>query len=388
MASTYFAEGLPYSIVRQISSQYFTSMGVRLPDVSATALYGVAWNFKFLWSPLVDRYGTRRRWLVALEALLGVLVIAVGWPAGGRDFGGVGRMLAAAAFLAATHDVAVDGFYLEMLDKKGQAELSGLRVAAYRVAMLMGNGLLVMLAGLLSWRTTFYVAGGLLLLLAGGHAWGLPSPAPRDAAEEAKGARGASPPAYFDAFLVFLEQPRQGVSLAFILLYNAGDALMFAMSAPFLRSLGFGDLLRGAVGTVGTVAYMTGSIGGGMAVSRFGLRRMLPIIAAGQSLAIPLYVALAAARPGAVAVAAVAVIEQLAAGVGGSAFVVFLMRRCAPEHKAAHFAIGSALMSVAATAAGYGSGFLAERLGYPIFFALAFAASLPGVVLALLVPKD
>jgi PAT family beta-lactamase induction signal transducer AmpG len=81
-------------------------------------------------------------------------------------------------------------------------------------------------------------------------------------------------------------------------------------------------------------------------------------------------------------------VEQLAGGVGDSALAVFLLRRCSREHKAAHFAIGSALMSVGSTVAGVSSGYLVTRLGYPVFFALAFVASLPGAALAWLVPQE
>lgn len=377
--SLYFAEGLPFSVVRQVSSQFFTSAGASLPAIGSTSLYGLAWNLKLLWSPLVDRYGTTRRWLLLTEAALALVVAAIAWPAGARDLPMVARVLGVVAVLAATHDIAIDGFYLEALDKGAQAKLSGVRVAAYRAALLVGNGLLVMLAGY-SWRACFLVAGALLAALAVGHARALPVAPPK--------ASRAAPPRYVDAFTSFLRQPHIGLSLAFILLYNAGDSLMFAMSAPFLKSLGFGDFGRGAVGALGTVASIGGSIGGGMAIARFGLRRMLPRIAVGQSLAILLYVALAHTRPVPPVVAAVAVVEQLAAGVGGSAFVVFLMRRCGAEHRAAHFAIATALMSIAATFAGYASGYVAKPLGYPAFFTLAFAVSVPGAVLAWVVPKD
>jgi PAT family beta-lactamase induction signal transducer AmpG len=136
------------------------------------------------------------------------------------------------------------------------------------------------------------------------------------------------------------------------------------------------------------IASISGSIAGGAAIARYGLRRTLGPIAIGQSLAILAYVALAAARPGLWVTSAVAVFEQLAGGVGDAALAVFLLRRCSPEHKATHFAIVSALMSVASTFAGVSSGFLLEHLGYPAFFALAFAASLPGVVLTRFVPKE
>jgi PAT family beta-lactamase induction signal transducer AmpG len=390
VVSTYFGEGLPFSIVRQISSEFFTSMGASPQEIGATSLYGLAWNLKLLWSPLVDRYGTIRRWLLAMQALLGIAVIGAAIPAGQRDLGGVAKILVVVAFLAATHDIAIDGFYLEALDKGAQAELSGRPTAAYRVALLVGKALL-MLAGALqaaawdkgaAWRATFAAAGASLLILAGAHAIALPRPV--------KEARAADAPAprYTDAFVSFLRQPKVGVSIAFIVLYKAGDALMFAMNAPFLKGLGLGDLLRGAVGTAGMIASITGAIASGAAIARYGLAKTLRPIVIVQSLAILMYVGLAIVRPGAAWVSVVAVLEQLAGGIGDAALAIFLMRRCGKEHKAAHFAIASAMISVAMTVAGISSGYLVNSVGYPLFFAIAFAASLPGVALSWLVPQD
>lgn len=394
VASTYYAEGLPYSIVRQISSQYFTAMGTSLAAIGNTSLLGLAWNAKLLWAPLLERYGTRRRWVWTLQAALGLLALAMAAPAQAGDVGAMWKMLVAAAFLAATHDVAVDGFYLDALEKKAQTELSGLRVAAYRAAMLTGNGLLVVLAGRTSWRICFLVAGGMMLVMAAAHALLLPgaraarlAPWSYRSAPEPAPAKTAKP-RYWDAFATFLRQPGIVASLAFILLYNAGDQLMFNMSAPFLKSLGLDTELRGRVGTLATVASISGSMLGGAAIARWGLRQLMTPIALGQSLAIVAYVGLAVTRLGPVAVGAVAVFEHLAAGLGGSIFVVFMMRRCHGEHKAAHFAIASSLMSIVATAAGPVAGFLAQELGYARFFALAFAASLPGVLLTFVVPKE
>lgn len=91
VVSTYFAEGLPYSVVRSLSSEFFTSFGVSPRKIGATSLYGVAWNLKFLWSPFVERYGSLRRWLLVLQALIGLLVMGVAWPAGRGDLSGVAR---------------------------------------------------------------------------------------------------------------------------------------------------------------------------------------------------------------------------------------------------------------------------------------------------------
>lgn len=384
VASTYFAEGLPFSIVHQVSMELFTAIGASAEAVGLTALYGLPWNLKFLWAPAVDRYGTLRRWVVALQAALGVAIAAAAWPAQRLDLAMVARVLVVVAVLAATHDVAVDGFYMRALGKADQAAFSGFRAGAFRVAMMVGKGGLVVLAGVLSWRASFFAAGGAMLLLALIHALALPR-------EGARPAEATAPRSfarfYLDAFRSFLAQPGARVSLAFILVYRAGDALMFAMSTKLLAYLGLGLVERGLLNGIGGAAGIGGSVLGGLVIARLGLRRTLAPIALVQGLAILIYVALAARAPSILWINAAVIAERVLEGFGGAALMVFLMSRCTGEYRASHFAIGSALMSVAAMVLGTASGFLLTLLGYPGFFLLAFVAAIPGIVLARIVPK-
>jgi PAT family beta-lactamase induction signal transducer AmpG len=283
------------------------------------------------------------------------------------------------AITAATHDVGIDGFYLQALDKRRQTELAGLRVGAYRVALIAG-GLLIVLAARTSWRWCFLAAGAGTALLACLHAALLPRPR----APSGAGPRRLS----LEAFKTYLAQPRIALNLAFIVLYRAGDAMMFSVNSPFLRSLGLGQEMRGHVASAGTAASIGGSMLGGLLVARGGFRRTLFPITLLQSLAIPLYVTLAWLRPTTPWVITLVMLEQIAAGVGTAVLTVFVMRRCSEAYKASHFAIGSALMSLSATVFGYFSGNLCEQVGFTAFFALAFAASLPGVLLSRRVPAE
>lgn len=383
--STYFAEGLPYSLVHQVGTQqYLTAMGVDLGAIGLSSLLHLPWNLKFLWSPLVDRVASPRRWLVSTQLTLALLVALLAIPAGRGEIGTVMSILVLVAIAAATNDVAIDAFYLSALGKRDQASLSGLRVAAYRGALLFGNGALVALAGWTSFQVAFLAAAGVLALLALGHALWLPSP---PATQHAEGRSAAG--FLLDALRSFFVQDRALWSLAFILSFRAGDALMFAMNAPLLKSLGLDTDMRGLVsGGLGTVASIAGSILGGILIAKRGLARTLVPVAAVQSLAILLYVLLAAAKPSLPIITAIVVAEQLVAGVGTAAFMVFILRRCDGAHKASHFAMATALMSLAATGAGSVSGFLADRVGFVAFFAIAFLASIPGVIVARRVPKD
>jgi PAT family beta-lactamase induction signal transducer AmpG len=381
VASTYFGEGLPYSMVHQVAAELFTALGASLSAIGHTSLYGAAWNFKWVWSPVLDLYGTTRRWVVGTQIALGLSLLALAGPAQRGDLGLVAKGLVLVSVLAATQDIAVDGFYLQALPQKQQMALSGLRVGAFRAAMLVGKGGLVMLAGLAGgWGWAFGAAAAMMILLGVAHAFVLPRPAR---------AQAAAKMGFVQAFATYLQQPGIALTLAFILTYRAGDALMFAMGSPFMRDLGFGTAARGLVsGVAGTSCSIGGAMLGGMIIAKLGLERTLRPIALLQSAAILIYTWLAWARPGWTAVVAAVLAEQVAAGIGTAALMVFLMRRCGGEYKAAHFAVGSALMSLATTVAGYVSGDIAERVGYVWFFALAFAASLPGVALSFFVPTD
>lgn len=381
VSSTYFAEGLPYAIVHQISSEFFTAKGATLEAIGATALFGLAWNFKALWSPLIDLFGTTRRWLIGLELAVAIAVALVAWPAGKGDLATVAAALAAVAFLSATHDIAIDGFYIRALSKEGQAAFTGLRISAYRVALLVGKGVLVALAGFTSWTVCFLAAGAIMLVLTLLHALILPR-------EERR--VGSSRLRFLKAFTTFLAQPHAAVSIALILFFRAGDALMFAMHTPLLKDLGLDTAARATVsGMGGTVCSIAGATLGGLFISKMTLRRTLVPITILQGGAILLYVWMAWARPGLGAITAVVWTEQVVAGIGTAALMNFIMRRAASgEYKASHFAIGTSLMSVGTTLLGTASGFIAAKVGFVNFFALAFLAALPGIALSFFAPKE
>lgn len=384
--STYFAEGLPFSMVHQVSAELFTAVGASLVAVSYTSFYGLAWNLKFLWSPFVARYGTLRRWIVAVQALLALVLAAAAARAGEADIRPVAIALVAVSFLGATQDVAVDGYYLAALRKKAQSELSGTRVAAYRAALLAGKSGLVVLAGWISWRVSFLAAAAMMAALAIAHRVMLRPLRDREGAS-APGAAGAARD-FADSFRSYLRKPRVAITLAFALTFKAGDALLFNMSVPFLKHLGLDTLARGLLSTPSLLCSIAGTWIGGVWIARRKLSRTLVPIAALQAIAIPLYSALAVLRPPFWGIALAVSIEQLIAGLGNAALLVFLMRRADGEHRTAHFAIGSALMSVPVTLAGLVSGHLAGSLGFTRFFLVAFIAAVPGVILAHAAPKD
>ena len=392
VSTTYFAEGLPYSIVHQVvGQQYFTAVNVGPELLGLASLLHLPWNLKFVWAPLVDRWGTARGWMSAMQGLLALLTGAAAIAALALGPAEVAALLVAMAFLAATNDIAIDAYYLRSLDRTRQDKLSGLRIGAFRGAMLLGSGPIVTLAGVYG----FPFALGLLALVLAVAAALHRTLLARDRVEPRDPSRGAGRAAA-EAARSFFTQPGIGISLLLLLTYRAGDALLFAMNAKFLSGLGLDTAARGVVnGTFGTAASILGSVVGGFVFARFSFRRAFVPVTLLQSTALLLYAVLARSgivlgeTPGALFwIGATVVAEQLIAGVGTAAFTIFLLRLASGPHKAMHFAIASSLMSVAVTLAGSASGFLFARLSPAAYFGVAFVASLPGVLAAVALKKD
>jgi PAT family beta-lactamase induction signal transducer AmpG len=175
VASTYFAEGYPYAIVNNLAELVFASLGASLGAVGMTSLLHLPWNIKFLWAPVVDHYETKRRWLLGIEiALSCVLVFTALAASGGMPLGALAAGFLVLAFLSATHDVTIDGFYLEALDDADQSRFVGLRQLAYKLANLLVRGPAVVLAGLVGWRLGMLALAALMVGLTFVHAAVLP----------------------------------------------------------------------------------------------------------------------------------------------------------------------------------------------------------------------
>ena len=164
--STYFAEGFPYTIIRTISSVFFRDRGMSLEAIGLTSMYGLPWILKFLWAPQVDAYATKRAWLLGSEGILLLFFLATALfaPLSQAPLL-IAVLFFAASFVAATHDVAIDGYYMEALDDKGQAKYVGYRVMAYRIAMMTGAGIITTIGTRAGWAPAFWVSFVIFSLL-------------------------------------------------------------------------------------------------------------------------------------------------------------------------------------------------------------------------------
>jgi len=411
VGTTYFAEGLPYMLVRYLAGVYLTDLGFREAWLGLLNLLGIPWNLKFLWAPAVDLFGTRRGWLTrvqgALVAGFGLLALlaALGPLEGGA--GGPGplgshwtiplllALLVGLAFLSATHDIAIDGYYMEAIpDPTRQAAYTGLRVMTYRFAVIFTKSMLVAVAGYWTWSGAFLLGALTLALLLLFHLRVLPRvdapPEQRTASQNLR--------LFGEAFLSWLRQERVVLVLAFIATYKLGDEVLFSMNTPFLvRELGVSKVqLSWLAGVVGTAASIAGSLLSAWAIRRVGLRRAIWPLTLAMNLNLWAYVWLAWDRPDAATtsglawITAVHAYEQFAAGLGNAVLVVFIMRICLPRYKAAHYAIASAISSVGSSLFGGVGGYIVEAWGYVTLFLVAFVATVPSmaILLTLKVPEE
>lgn len=157
--TTYFTEGFPYAIIRTVSSVFFRDMKVSLEAIGLTPLFGLPWILKFLWGPQVDEYSSKRRWLLATQTLLlGMMVLAALFAPLKFNVQAIAVLFFVGSIIAATNDTAIDGYYMEALDKEGQAKYVGYRVMAFRVAWMTGAGLIVTIGTNFNWSAAFFAA--------------------------------------------------------------------------------------------------------------------------------------------------------------------------------------------------------------------------------------
>ncbi|MFY7854490.1 MAG: MFS transporter, partial [Rubrivivax sp.] len=289
----YFTQGIPNVVVVTLSVVMFKMLGLGNAEVAFfTSWLYLPWVIKPLWSPLVDLLGTKRRWIVALQFVIGaalaMVVLALPAPQAVQWALAVFWLM---AFASATHDIAADGFYMLALPERTQAAFVGVRSTFFRLAMITGQGGLVVLAGWLNERTGSVVMAwqGVMGALAAGfvllalwHAVALPRPQADRPARLPSGGPGALAREFLAVFAAFLRQPGIGRVLAFLLLYRFAEAQLLRLTTPFLLDpvaeggLGLKAQDVGVVyGMAGVAALTVGGLLGGWVIAQVGLKRAL-----------------------------------------------------------------------------------------------------------------
>ena len=401
----YFAEGLPYVAVMTISLIMYKRLGLSNTDITLyTSWLYLPWVIKPLWSPFIAIIKTKRWWIVTMQLLIGAALGGVAFTIPGPYWlQGSLAFFWLMAFSSATHDIAADGFYMLGLDEHKQAYFVGIRSTFYRIATIVGQGLLVMLAGNLevitrnikySWSLMFYGMGGLFIAFWLWHHYILPRPSEDHGLEKMHGQQIMQE--FWLTLKTFFHKPQVWAGICFMLFYRMPEGLLAKVSALFLidavhkGGLGLSPAEYGLVqGTVGVIGLTLGGILGGIVASRDGLKRWLWPMVCAITLPDLVYVYLAYALPQSLMIVNVCVfIEQFGYGFGFSAYMLYLIYYSQGEHKTAHYALCTALMALSMMIPGLFAGALQESVGYQTFFLIVVVACTMTFVVSSLLKID
>ena len=400
----YFAQGLPYVAVMTISVIMYKRLGISNTDIALyTGWLYLPWVIKPFWSPFVDIISTKRRWTLTMQWLIAAafagiafalptplwfsLTLAVFWLVG---------------FTSATHDIAADGYYMLALTEHQQSLYVGIRSTFYRVATVVGQGVLVIIAGALetstgdiplSWAIIFGILSLLFLGFALYHSWALPK-----VERKGKDLRSAAEvwKEFIDVFAEFFRKKQVWVAIVFMLLYRLPEAQLVKLINPFLLDptnaggLGLSTAQVGIVyGTVGIIGLTVGGIIGGIVAARKGLKFWLRPMAWSMSLTCLTFVYLSFVPSPSLPVINICVfIEQFGYGFGFTAYMLYLIYFSEGRHRTAHYSICTGFMALGMMLPGMAAGWIQETIGYQNFFLWTMVCCLATIGVTYLIKID
>jgi PAT family beta-lactamase induction signal transducer AmpG len=386
---TGFASGLPLYLLLNLVPAWLRTEHVDLKVIGAFALIQFPYTWKFIWSPLLDRYvvpvlGRRRGWMLLTQVALLVVVATLGGFSPQEDLGTIVLFCTLLALLSATLDIALDAYRRELLSDAELGLGNSVHVNAYRIAGLVPGSLSLILADHLPWDMVFLITA---LFMLPGMAMTLMVKEPV-AANTPKTLRAA----VAEPFREFIG--RQGVQgallvLAFLFFYKLGDSLCTALATPFYLDMGFSKSQIGLIAkNAGLWPAVIGALLGGIWMLKIGINRALWLFGVVQVLSIFGFYWLATLGPqteiAAVNLAQLAFViglEALGVGLGTAAFVAYIARTTHPAYTATQFALFTSLAAVPRTFVNASAGWLVDAMGWPSFFLLCAVLAIPGMLL-------
>ncbi|ROH84153.1 MFS transporter [Pseudomethylobacillus aquaticus] len=376
-----FSSGLPLALTGGTLQAWMTVAGVDLATIGIFTLVGLPYTWKFLWSPLMDRFvppllGRRRGWIAATQLLLALGIAAMGAMDPVNMPWALAGLAVLVAFSSASQDVVFDAYRADVLRPAERGIGAAVSVLGYRLAMLVSGALALILSDLIGWQQTYWL---MALLMLGAIAATLFGPEPETQ---------ITPPrtlaeAVVEPLREFFSRHGAWALLLLIVLYKLGDAFAGSLTTAFLiRGVEFTATEVGAINKgMGLIATLVGVVVGGTLMIRLGLFRSLLLFGILQAVSNLTFMWLAAVGKSYWIMALAVGIENLAGGMGTAAFVALLMALCNPRFTASQFALLSALAAVGRVYVGPVSGYLVESIGWVTFFGLTFLIALPGLLL-------
>lgn len=380
---TGFTSGLPLYVLFQLVPGWLRVEGVGLAEIGFFALVQFPYTWKFLWSPVMDRFtlpflGHRRGWMFVAQLALLISIGAMGFTKPDLSIWIVAYLAAAVAFFSASQDIVLDAYRRELLPDVELGLGNSIHVQAYRFSGLVPGALGFILADHFDWHIVFVIIAtfmivGLVLTLVIDEAIAEPTPPQtmRDAVIEPFrdfiGRSGIRP-----ALLV----------LSFLFLYKLGDNMATALQSPFFIDLGFTLTQIGAISkTAGLVAANIGTVVGGLIMVKLSINRALWVFGFVQIVSILGFALLATVGANPWLLGGVVAFEYLGVGLGAAALVAFMARTANPAFAATQLALFTALASVPRVFATAVTGVIVESVGWTNFFLLCTALAIPGMLL-------
>lgn len=398
----YFAEGLPYILVTGLSVVMFTAMGMSDTDIAFyTGWFGLPWAIKPFWSPFVDTLKTKRWWVLTMQMLMGAALAGIAFSLPTEMW--LQCTICAffiISFCSATHDIAADGFYMIELKEHEQAQFVGIRNTFYRLAVIFGNSILVLIAGVLSdifptayaWSFVFYGVAALFILLWIFHLKFLPRPQADVKRENVFKSIGQMFVSFFTKFPV----GQLLVALAFLLFFRFPEALLNTMSKTFLMrpqidgGLGLTEQQFGiAYGTVGLFGLLLGGIVGGFLASTHGLKKWLWPMVLALTLPDLIYIYLSyTLDSNMLVVSSCLFVEQFGYGLGFTALTLYMLYFCQGAFKTSHYAICTGISFLGLMLPGIVSGWIKDAVGYQTFFIIVMISCAITFIVTALIKID
>lgn len=380
-----FASGLPLALTSGTLQAWMTVENIDLKTIGFFSLVGQAYVFKFLWSPVMDRYtppllGRRRGWLLITQALLLLAIAGMGFLDPSSQLRWMAALAVVIAFCSASQDIVFDAWKTDVLPAEERGAGAAISVLGYRLGMLVSGGLALWLADrYLGWHGMYWLMAALIIpcMIAT-----LLAPEPDDIIPVPRTLEQAVAEPLRD----FFARNNAWLILLLIVLYKLGDAFAMSLTTTFLiRGVGFDAGEVGVVNkTLGLIATIVGALYGGVLMQRLTLFRALLIFGILQGISNAGYWLLSVTDKQMMSMAAAVFFENLCGGMGTAAFVALLMTLCNKSFSATQFALLSALSAVGRVYVGPLAGWFVEAHGWPQFYLFSVIAAVPGLILLLI----
>lgn len=380
---TGFSSGLPLFILYQLVPGWLRSEGVSLTEIGLFSLIGIPYVWKFIWSPLMDRYslpvmGRRRSWMLLTQILLLFSIAGFGFVDPIMNIWSVAYLAAAVAFFSASQDIVLDAYRRELLPDHELGLGNSIHVQAYRLSGLVPGSLAFILADHISWQAVFIIVAAFMLI---GIILSL--------AIKELNTEELTPKTLKQAVVLPFKDfvNREGIKsalqiLVFLFLYKLGDSMATALQTPFFIDLGFTKTEIGVVAKTASLIAMTiGITVGGLVMIKLSINRALWLFGFVQIISILGFAALAEIGHNTYALAMAMGFEYLGVGLGAAAFTAFIARATNPAFAATQFALFTALTALPRTFANATTGAIVEQIGWTNFYFMCTALAIPGMLM-------